>query len=265
MINEYNVGSIEEYHHLIGSFTTHDDVVIFRSNVSNEHALVPEIANRNKASILSAERDILSSVLTYGGNILGVDGGNKWRLMCIAQELGFDTRLLEWTSDAEKALWSVSYSDCVDAIYILKVSSDDLVCFTQCHEKLDKITVFKSMDCNIAEEDSCKWFTCHPIKNNNEVLSLSDELENESVLGVIYLSEECCSEIRRVKPGLIAPKITSSAILMEGIDMDDNATKSVEIEEAKESKLENKDLSTENPMDTLEQYGRKYHADFDFD
>ena len=263
MINQYKVESIIEYKSLTSSLLLNDDILIFRPYADNKDTLTPEINNVSEF-LLSKEKDVLSAVLTYGNNIFNVNGSNNWRLLCIAKQLGFDTRLLEWTSDAIKALGSVTQHDGLDAICVFKVKSSRLVCFTQCHEQIKQTKVFKSQDCNVDEEDGDKWFTCHPIIND-QVISLGDELEDEALLGVIYLSDSFCNELRKRQIHTPIDAFNMSVIPMEEIQMKDNYTKSREIEEAKEEEFQELDSNTSDPMETLEQYGRKYHADFDFD
>ncbi|MEZ9579029.1 MULTISPECIES: FRG domain-containing protein [unclassified Vibrio] len=266
--NKHYISSLEELYKIIDSLITecsgHRGLIYNVCDYENSN-LMPSLGRSNRKNIRRVEQELLSTVRVYGGHSLSSNDINDWLLMCLAKKQGFPTRLLEWTDNLLNALWSVCHSQSKDCINIIKAIDYQRVSVFSSPCNINKTQIFNVAGCDQQEPRKDKWYSIHPFKEggNDAIQPLYDEKEYSNGLVSVHI-------LPSVKVNLIK-ELISMNVLNEPTDYIEEKLTDIKNEaHIDNNQVINKgEVNIELQVNThdrqLEQYGRKYHQDFDFD
>ena len=266
--NKHYISSLEELYKIIDSLITecsgHRGLIYNVCDYENNN-LMPSLGRSNRKNIRRVEQELLSTVRVYGGHSLSAHEINDWLLMCLAKKQGFPTRLLEWTDNLVNALWSVCHSQSKDCINIIKAIDYHKVSVFNSPCDFNKTQIFNVADCDQQEQRKDKWYSIHPFKEggNDAIQPLYDEKEYSNGLVSVHI-------LPSAKVNLIK-ELTSMNVLNEPTEYIEEKLADLKNEahvdnnQAINKGEGNIELQVNTHDRQLEQYGRKYHQDFDFD
>ena len=266
MNNKRYISSLKEFYQIIEGFTVDgNEVGSFIYNVCDceSNKLMPSLGRSNRKNLRRIEQELLSTVRIYGGHSLSSHDINDWLLMCLAKKLGFPTRLLEWTDNLANALWALCHSQSKSCINVTKVTDSIKVSnfLSPCDAK--KTQIFRVVDCDIQEQRKDRWYSIHPFKEgcNDAIQPVYDEREYSNGLVSVYI-------LPSAKVNIIK-ELISMNVLNEPTEYVEEALVDLKNESHNDvNNIMNKDgenLKINTHERKLEQYGRVYHPDFDFD
>ena len=266
--NKRYISSLEELYEIIDSLITRcrgERGLIYNVCDYENSNLMPSLGRSNRKNIRRVEQELLSTVRVYGGHSLSSHEINDWLLMCLAKKQGFPTRLLEWTDSLINALWSVCHSQSKDCINIVKADNYHRVSVFNSPYELERTQIFKVADCDKQEQRADKWYSIHPFKDgsNDAIQPLYDEKEYSNGLVSVHI-------LPSAKVNLIK-ELISMNVLNEPTDYIEETLTDIKNEaHVDNNQVINKgegdiELQVNTHNRKLEQYGRKYHQDFDFD
>ena len=266
--NKRYISSLEELYEIIDSLITRcrgERGLIYNVCDYENSNLMPSLGRANRKNIRRVEQELLSTVRVYGGHSLSSHEINDWLLMCLAKKQGFPTRLLEWTDSLINALWSVCHSQSKDCINIIKADNYHRVSVFNSPYELERTQIFKVADCDKQEQRADKWYSIHPFKDgsNDAIQPLYDEKEYSNGLVSVHI-------LPSAKANLIK-ELISMNVLNEPTDYIEETLTDIKNEaHVDNNQVINKgegdiELQVNTHNRKLEQYGRKYHQDFDFD
>lgn len=226
---------------------------------------MPSLGRSNRKNIRRVEQELLSTVRVYGGHSLSSYDINDWLLMCLAKKQGFPTRLLEWTDSLINALWSVCHSQSKDCINIVKVINYHRVSVFNSPYELERTQIFKVADCDKQEQRTDKWYSIHPFKDgsNDAIQPLYDEKEYSNGLVSVHVLPS--AKVNLIKELISMNVLNEPAEYNEETLVDLKNESHVDGNKVMGKDGSNIELQVNTHNRTLEQYGRKYHQDFDFD
>lgn len=268
MNNKRYISSLKELYQIIDSFINECNEpcgLIYNVCDYENNNLMPSLGRSNRKNLRRIEQDLLSIVRVYGGHSLHSHDINDWLLMCLAKKQGFPTRLLEWSDNLVNALWALCHSQSKDCINITKAIDFERVSdfFTPCG--VEKTQIFHVVDCDQQEQRKDKWYSIHPFKEgcNDAIQPLYDEPAYSNGLVSVHV-------LPSAKVNLIK-ELISMNVLNEPTEFNEETLVDLKNESHVDgNKVMGKDgsnieLQVNTHNRTLEQYGRKYHQDFDFD
>ncbi|QFT35851.1 MULTISPECIES: FRG domain-containing protein [unclassified Vibrio] len=262
MDDKHYISSIKDFFNIIETIGNNSGPTLYHAHENNNSILVPKLGCVRARNIYDLEQETLSAIRVYGFHCQDKREINDWLLMCMARLQGFPTKLLEWTENASKALWSVCHSDNVQSMTVLKANDNQHVRFVDCPYSLKSTKIFNAASCDTYERDREKWYSIHPLKRSATEYfeSLYAEKEYANRLTLIHI-------LPSVKKKLIEELIAMGISYQSEKENTDVHT---HLNDAEIMSNKNKgDISSEhdnkNEQRVLEQYGRVYHQDFDFD
>lgn len=267
MNGKYYISTLEELYEIVNVFSESksNNTLIYRAEEYKVGALIPSLGKVNSNNLRRVEQELLSTMKVYGVPMLGSRAVNEWLLMCLSEQQGFPTRLLEWTESLFNAIWSVCNSSTKDCINIIKVRERHKASFISSPHHIESTKVFKAVDCDFQEKQKDKWYSIHPFINerNSCIHSLHDE--QEYVKDLISINV-----LPSVKNNLLKELISMSELNKTTSNVEEKMT-SIDFESSSENDLDSQSGEIKDDFEVnfhdrkLEQYGRKYNQDFDFD
>ncbi|WP_261883449.1 FRG domain-containing protein [Vibrio pelagius] len=268
MKNKRYIKSLKELYQIIDSYTKECNEpcgLIYNVCDYENYNLMPGLGRSNRKNLRRVEQDLLSTVRIYGGHSLNSHDINDWLLMCLAKKQGFPTRLLEWSDNLVNALWALCHSQSKDCINITKVINFERVNNFFTPFGVEKAQIFHVVDCDQQEQRKDKWYSIHPFKEgcNDAIQPLYDEQGYSNGLVSVHV-------LPSAKVNLIK-ELISMNVLNEPTEYNEEALVDLKNESHVDgNKVMGKDgsnveLKVNTHNRNLEQYGRKYHQDFDFD
>ncbi|WP_240206232.1 FRG domain-containing protein [Vibrio sp. CyArs1] len=267
MNDKHYINTIEELYEIVNLFSecNNNDPLIYRAEECSKGGLIPSLGKVNSNNLRRVEQELLSTMKVYGVPMLDSRDINEWLLMCLSNQQGFPTRLLEWTDSLFNVMWSVCNSSTADCVNILKVRDCHKVNFVKSPHDIENTKIFKATDCDFRTTKNDEWYSIHPFEKerNGSLLSLYDDQQYVTDLISIYISPSVKNNLLKELISMSALKKTSITVeeKMANIDSKHNLDNNGKTNKGEISN----DLEVIVHDRKLEQYGRKYHQDFDFD
>lgn len=256
-----NISSVMECKYIIDGMADGKGVVLFYLHQDSDVNIKPKLKGRSVEEIRRIEQDALSAMRIYGTNVSKRSSCNDWVMMMNAEEQGMPTRLVEWTDSIDHALLKlIQTADC-NCITVISLSDNQMVRFTDSPTEVKRIEFFKATHCDLKQRDTYKWYSIHPLRAGR--LQPFDIYSEERIaLKSMRVSNRAKQSIKKE---LIAMGITTTT----PIKTMDEPLKEAEQWVANPSRSDRNSLKSQSEQASnapvLEQYGRKYHEDFDFD
>jgi hypothetical protein len=137
----------------------------FRGQKSSDYALIPSLVRHER--LIRSESDLMALFIQRGRSLLE-DIGDKWSLLAVMQHYGVPTKLLDWTSDINTALYfaliyNVSFSERMYNPHVWVLNP-----FRLNQMVTGKNVIFDEMDpvpapYSPANKDGCNWPYALPI------------------------------------------------------------------------------------------------------
>ncbi|OEF25531.1 FRG domain-containing protein [Vibrio rumoiensis] len=262
-INEIN--SVSTYIDAVDSLNYSKVPLLFRGPSDSKPDLLPSIARPEFINVALSESELLSTMHKYKSQALKT---NSWSLICEAMDEGLPTRLMEWMVNPLVALWlACQPQHNHPAVFVLNANEDRKVDIKTVTATLNKTVVFEMSDITFKRADEQRWCTLHPIMAHldNEILPLEEELLNSDELIVIRVSKSSCSKILEelVSYGF---KLNNDTVNLSILTKSFNKEFHSDFVKKDRQKIIERFSDSMSPtMNDLNQYGKKYHVDFDFD